>query len=98
MTILTTAIDEATEMESRPTWTVAEAKAKFSELVETARVAGPQTITRNGREAAVVVSGEEWARKTRRTGNLAEFSAGSPLVGSDLEIERIVTKPRTLDL
>jgi hypothetical protein len=33
-------------MNSR-TWTVAEAKAKFSEVVENARVNGPQTITKN---------------------------------------------------
>ena len=39
-------------------WTVAAAKAKFSELLETARSQGPQTITRNGREAAVIVSPE----------------------------------------
>ncbi len=44
------------------TWTVAEAKAKFSELVDSARASGPQTITRNGRTAVVVVSAEEWER------------------------------------
>ena len=96
--MLTIAVDEATEMESKPTWTIAEAKAKFSELVETARAVGPQTITRNGREAAVVVSVEEWERKTRRSGNLAEFFAASPLAGSDLTIERVGTGSRDLDL
>jgi len=29
-------------------WTVAEAKAKFSEVLERAHSRGPQTITRNG--------------------------------------------------
>jgi len=33
---------------------VAEAKAKFSELLKTAQRSGPQTITKNGRAAAVV--------------------------------------------
>jgi prevent-host-death family protein len=33
---------------STRTWTVAEAKAKFGEVVEKARVSGPQTITKNG--------------------------------------------------
>jgi len=70
------------------TWTVAEAKAKFSELIERARSRGPQTITRNGHTAVVVVSAEEWSRKTKRSGNLAEFFAISPLVDSDLKIER----------
>jgi prevent-host-death family protein len=32
---------------------------------------GRQKITRHGEPAAVVVSAEEWKRKTRRKGNLA---------------------------
>ena len=84
-------------MKSR-TWTVAKAKAKFSELIERARSRGPQIITRNGHTAAVVVSAEEWARKTKRVGNLAEFFAASPLVGSDLKFERNKGRPREIDL
>ena len=74
-------------------WTVAEAKAKLSELIESARVVGPQTITKNGRTAVVVVSADEWARKTRRVGNLAEFFASSPLRDSGLVIERVKDEP-----
>jgi prevent-host-death family protein len=70
---------------STRTWTVTEAKAKFSEIVEKARVSGPQTITKNGRIAVVVVSAEEWQRKTHRPGNLAAFFAESPLRGSGLK-------------
>jgi len=40
-------------------WTVAEAKAKFSEVLDRARSSGPQTITRNAQLAAVIVSAEE---------------------------------------
>jgi len=69
-------------------WTVAEAKARFSELIEQARSKGPQTITKHGRTAAVVVSAEEWERKSKRAGNLAEFFAASPLRGSGIEIKR----------
>ena len=47
-------------------WTVAEAKAKFSELVDQARTGGPQTITKRGQPTVVVVAAEEWERKTRR--------------------------------
>ena len=68
------------------TWTVAEAKAKFSRLVEEARARGPQTITRNGRVAAVVVAAEEWERKVKRRGNLAEFLLNSPLRDSGAKI------------
>lgn len=80
------------------TWTVAEAKAKFSEIIERAISEGPQTITRKGRTAAVVVGAEEWNRKTKRVGNLAEFFAASPLRGSGLKIQRFKDKPRKIDL
>ena len=36
------------------TWTLALAKARFSEVVDRAQ-AGPQTITRNGKPTAVIV-------------------------------------------
>ena len=78
--------------------TVAEAKAKFSEVIDRAQRAGPQPITRNGKLAAVVVSAEEWARKTKRVGNLAEFLATSPLRGSGLEIVRRKDRPRPIKL
>lgn len=80
------------------TWTVAEAKAKFSELIESANVRGPQTITKNGRTTAVVVSADEWDRKTKRTGNLAEFFAASPLPGSGLSLARRKQAPRKVKL
>jgi prevent-host-death family protein len=79
-------------------WTVAEAKAKLSEVIERAQSAGPQTITRNGRRAVVVVAAEEWERKTKRIGNLAEFFAASPLRGSGLEVKRIKDRARKVDL
>ena len=74
---------------STPTWTVAEAKARLSEVIERAKSQGPQTITRHGREAVVVVAAEEWEHRTRRNGNLAEFFAASPLRGSRLKLQRI---------
>ena len=80
------------------TWTVAEAKAKFSEVVDKARKGGPQTITKNGRTAVVIVSAEEWERKTRRSGNLAEFFAESPLRASGLKAPRAKEGPRKVDL
>lgn len=81
-----------------PNWTVAEAKAKFSEIIERAMTEGPQTITRKGRTAAIVVGAEEWQRKTKRTGNLAEFFAASPLRGSKLKIRRLKARPRKISL
>jgi prevent-host-death family protein len=83
---------------SEADWTVAEAKAKFSELIERARSRGPQTITKNGRDAAVVVSAEEWRRKTERVGTLADFFAASPLRNSRLKIPRSKQSPRPIKL
>jgi prevent-host-death family protein len=85
-------------MMAKHNWTVAQAKAKFSEVIEKAQSRGPQTITRNGHDAAVVVSAEEWARKTKRVGTLADFLAASPLRGSGVVIERLKDVPQDIDL
>jgi len=79
-------------------WTVAEAKARFSEVIERARSNGPQTITRRGRKTAIVVATEEWERKTRRHGSLAEFFASSPLPGSGLQIKPVRGRVRKVEL
>jgi prevent-host-death family protein len=79
-------------------WTVAQAKAKLSELIENARTHGPQTITRNGRRTAVVVDAAEWERKTQRSGTLADFFNASPLGGSGLKLRRSKDRLRSKDL
>lgn len=78
-------------------WTVAGAKARLSEVIARAQSA-PQTITRNGKPSVVVVSAEEWQRKTVRQGTLAEFLMDSPLRGTDLDVERQRDEPRDLRL
>ncbi len=83
---------------SAPTWTVAEAKAKFSEMINKAMSEGPQTVTRNGSTAVVIVSAEEWQRKTKRVGTLADFFAASPLRGSGLKLRRPKGRVRKIDL
>src|SRR5271156_3040516 len=78
-------------------WTVADAKAWLSELIERAQ-AEPQTITRDGKPSVVVVSVEEWGRKAARKGSLADFLLSSPLRGADLDLERQRDGPRDLAL
>jgi prevent-host-death family protein len=75
-------------------WSVAEAKAHLSDVIDRARTEGPQEIARRGRRTAVVVSAEEWDRKVRRKGSLVEFFAASPLRGAALEIKRLKDRPR----
>jgi len=79
-------------------WTVAEAKAKLSRVIEDAQKRGPQTITRRGRRAAVVVDAEEWERRTQRAGTLADFFRTSPLRGSGLKIRRSRDRLRPIGL
>ncbi len=85
-------------MRQNGSWAVAEAKARLNEVIDRARSEGPQILTRRGRKTAVVVSLEEWERKTQRLGSLADFFAASPLVGSGITIERTKDGPRELGL
>jgi antitoxin Phd len=43
-------------------WPVQDAKARFSELLETCVREGPQIVTRRGEETAVLVPIQEWKR------------------------------------
>ena len=44
------------------TWQVQDAKARFSELLETSLAEGPQVVTKRGVEAAVLVPIAQWRR------------------------------------
>ena len=79
-------------------WKVAEAKARFSELIDRALQEGAQEITRHGRRAVVVVSAKEWDRRAARKESLVEFLEKSPLKGSGLELERLRERPRDVEL
>ena len=46
-------------------WQVQDAKARFSELLETSLSDGPQMVTRRGVEMAVLVPIEQWRRLER---------------------------------
>ena len=83
---------------STQTWTVAEAKAKLSELLEKAKSEGPQKITKHGRTTAVVVAAEEWERKAERKGNLAEFLAASPMCRLRLKPRKLAIRLRRVEL
>jgi prevent-host-death family protein len=95
MTRMTTTNDQGEDV---GTWAVTQAKARLSEVIDRALADGPQTITRRGQNTVVVVSAEEWHRKTKRKGNLAEFFAASPLRGSELKIKRSKDGPRKVEL
>ena len=72
---------------------MADAKARFSELLDKAHDA-PQMVTRKGKPVAIIVDIDEWTRKTRRKGSLTEFFSDSPLAGSNLDVARCPDESR----
>jgi prevent-host-death family protein len=47
------------------TWPVQDAKARFSELLDTCLREGPQIVTKRGAEAAVLMPAADWRRLQR---------------------------------
>jgi antitoxin Phd len=76
-------------------WTVSSGKVHFAELLKLVRQGRPQTITRHGRPAAVVVRAQDWSTRTRRTSTLVDFFIASPLRGAeDLVVTRTGEPPQ----
>jgi antitoxin Phd len=74
-------------------WKLEDAKARFSEVVRRAESDGPQLVTVRGREAAVVMSAEQFAAFHPNPGTkvpLGEFLQSLDLGGLDLNRERDV--------
>ena len=86
--------------QSKQTWQLQTAKAKFSELFRRSRDEGPQWVTRQGKESVVVVAAEEFERlrKRSRAKDLVQFFAESPLTGLEIDLERTVDPEREIDL
>jgi len=83
--------------EQRATWNIAGAKANFSKMLAQAQQT-PQVIVRHGKPNAVVVSVDEWERKTSRKGTLVEFLRNSPLVDANLNLDRLQDEPVDVSL
>lgn len=69
-----------------------EARAEFSKLVERALAGEPQRVTRYGREAVVIVSEAEWAKRPKSASTLGHLLADfAERVGFD---EDLFDEPR----
>ena len=81
-------------------WQLQDAKARFSDVVRRAVEQGPQHVTVNGEERAVVVSAREYDRLTghRTGGELVALLADSPLAEVEFEHPRITGPVRDVDL
>ena len=79
-------------------WALQDAKNKLSKLVDLAVHDGPQTITRRGKETAIVVSVEDFRKLTSGRDSLVSFLRDSPLAGVDLDLERSGDYGREVEL
>ena len=81
-------------------WQLQEAKARFSEVVRRAAECGPQHVTVNGEERAVVLSAEDYVRlRGQPTGRaLVDLMAESPLGDIILEHPKVKGPVRAVTL
>jgi len=83
---------------ARRTWSVQDAKNRFSEVVEAAR-RKPQTVTKHGKPAVVVVAVDEYdcLRKLQqlKAPSFAKILLAMPQ--GDIEIDRLKTSPRKVE-
>lgn len=83
---------------SRPNWSIQDAKNRFSEVVEAAR-RKPQTVTKHGKPAVVVLDAREYERLRKlqqlKAPSFAEMLLAIPQ--GDVEFERIRAKPRNVE-
>jgi len=91
---------QATGPDDTGRWQLQDAKARFSEVVRRAAESGPQHVTVNGEERAVVLSAEDYVRlRGQPTGRaLVDLMADSPLAEVDLEHPKVKGPVRPVTL
>jgi prevent-host-death family protein len=83
----------------RPSWSLQDAKNRFSAVVDAAVAGEPQLVTRYGRPAVVVVSADAFERM-RQSERIAAPSFVEMLLSipqDDGEFERADVKPRDVE-
>jgi len=82
-------------------WQLQTAKARFSELFRLVLEKGPQWVTRQGKEAVVILPARDYealARRGRGPKSLVEFFAKSPLAKFSVDLEREKEFDRDVDI
>jgi antitoxin Phd len=72
-------------------WQLQTAKAQFSEVFRRARSEGPQLVTRQEKEAVIILPAEEFQRlsaRSRQPQSLVQFFAESQLARIKLDLKR----------
>ncbi|MBR1088909.1 type II toxin-antitoxin system Phd/YefM family antitoxin [Bradyrhizobium manausense] len=79
-------------------WSLQDAKTHLSQIVREAQRNGPQRVTLHGKDAAVIISADEFDRLQRPvTGrDIVTVLARSPL--GDVEFERLTVKSKVRDV
>jgi prevent-host-death family protein len=78
-------------------WQLQDAKQRFSELIRSVQVDGPQFVTRHGEEVAVVIDIAEYRRLRGGVPDFKEFLRSGPDLDV-LEISRSTEAARVVDL
>ena len=82
-------------------WQLQTAKARFSEVFRRAFAEGPQYVTRQGKEAVVILPAAEFERlvgRERQPRSLVKFFAESPLAEVRVNLDRKTDFGRKVDL
>jgi antitoxin Phd len=86
---------------SSKAWQLQVAKAQFSEVFRRARERAPQVVTKQGKEAVVILALEEFQRLTKRDKqpkSLSKFFAESPLAKVSIDLKRKSDYGRKVEL
>ncbi len=79
-------------------WQLQEAKNRFSEVVDEAIQHGPQTVTRHGREAVVIVSYDDYIKLKPQPINLLKALQVPEEYRVDIDINRSQDYARDIEL
>lgn len=79
-------------------WQLQDAKNKFSKLVDKVQQAGPQVVTKHGKETVVVISVDEYKKLIKPRKKLIDFFQSSPLAKVELDFVRKKDTPRDIEL
>jgi prevent-host-death family protein len=84
---------------ARPIWSVQDAKNRFSEVVEAAQ-RKPQTVTKHGKPAVVVIAADDYERlrhlERSQAPSFAQLLLAIPQDGG--EFPRLQVRPRDVEL
>jgi prevent-host-death family protein len=79
-------------------WQLQEAKARLSEVVRLCNREGPQMISVQGVEKAVLLSKVDYEKLIGKKPHLIDFLRTSPLVGVELDLQRDQSLDRDIDI